>query len=81
MPSINFAGVGEPEEWTPAPSGEYILQLLEAEETETKSGQAPGTPMTKLKFEIVDCEGELEKYNGRPIWHNAVYSEKALPVI
>lgn len=81
MPRIGFAGVGEPEEWTPAPAGEYVLELLEAEDTETKSGQAPGTPMTKMKFEIVDCEGELEKYNGRTIWHNAIYSDKSLPVI
>lgn len=81
MPSIDFSDVGEPEEWTPAPPGEYILELLEFEETVTKGGQNKGTPMTKLKFEIVDCEGELEKYNGRTIWNNAVETEKSLPVI
>lgn len=81
MPSIDFTDVGEPEEWTPAPTGEYILELLEAEETVTKGGQNPGTPMSKLKFEIVDCEGDLEKYNGRIVWHNSVENEKALPVI
>jgi hypothetical protein len=81
MPSIDFTDVGEPEEWTPAPSGEYILELIDAEETTTKGGKNPGTPMTKLKFEIVDCEGELEKYNGRTVWNNAVESKEALPVL
>jgi hypothetical protein len=77
---INFAGVGEPEEWTPAPSGEYILELVDAEDTVTKGGKAPGSPMSKLKFEIVDCEGDLEKYNGRTVYFNALYDENSLPV-
>lgn len=81
MPEVNFAGVGEPEEWTPAPAGEYILQLIDGEDTVTKGGKSPGTPMSKLKFEIVDCEGDLEKYNGRTIYHNAVFSKEALPVV
>lgn len=80
MPRIGFAGVGEPEEWTPAPTGEYILELLEAEDTVTKGGKNPGSPMSKLKFEIVDCEGDLEKYNGRTVYFNALYDEKSLPV-
>lgn len=77
---IDFTNVGEPEEWTPAPSGDYILELVGAEDTVTKGGKAPGSPMSKLKFEIVDCEGDLEKYNGRTIWFNALYDEKSLPV-
>ena len=81
MPSIDFTDVGEPEEWTPAPTGEYILELLEFEETVTKGGKNPGSPMTKLKFEIVDCEGDLEKYNGRTVWSNAVETKDSLPVI
>ena len=81
MPSIDFTDVGEPEEWTPAPSGEYILELIDAEETVTQGGKNPGTPMSKLKFEIVDCEGELEKYNGRTIYNYAVESKDSLPVI
>lgn len=80
MPSIDFTDVGEPEEWTPAPAGEYILELVDAEDTVTKGGKAPGSDMSKLKFEIVDCDGDLEKYNGRTIWFNALYDEKSLPV-
>lgn len=80
MPSIDFTDVGEPEEWTPAPSGEYILQLLEAEDTVTKGGKAPGSDMSKLKFEITQCEGDLEKYNGRTVYFNALYDERSLPV-
>lgn len=81
MPSIDFSDVGEPEVWTPAPPGEYILELLEFEETTTKGGKNPGSPMTKLKFEITDCDGELEKYNGRTIWNNAVETKDSLPVL
>lgn len=80
MPEIDFTGVPEPEEWTPAPAGDYILELVEAEDTVTKGGKKPGSPMSKLKFEIVDCDGELEKYNGRTVWFNALYDEKSLPV-
>lgn len=80
MPEIDFTNVGEPEEWTPAPSGDYILELVDAEDTVTKGGKAPGSEMSKLKFEIVDCEGYLEKYNGRTVWFNALYDEKSLPV-
>jgi hypothetical protein len=80
MPSIDFTDVGEPEEWTPAPTGEYVLQLLEAEDTVTKGGKNPGSPMSKLKFEITQCEGDLDKYNGRTVWFNALYDEKSLPV-
>jgi hypothetical protein len=83
MPSIDFTDVGEPEEWTPAPSGVYILELLEAEDVEggIKSGPNKGKDITKLKFEIVDCEGDLEKYNGRTIYSNTTYGEKALPIV
>lgn len=81
MPKINFAGVGEPEEWTPAPSGEYILELIEAEDGEIQSGQNAGQPKSSLRFEIVDCEGELEKYNGRQIYYTATYGDRALPIV
>jgi len=80
MPSVDFTDVGEPEEWTPAPAGDYILQLIEAEDTVTKGGKNPGSDMSKLKFEITDCDGDLEKYNGRTIYFNALYDEKSLPV-
>lgn len=79
--SVNFTDVGEPEEWTPAPSGEYIVQLLEAEDTQIKNGPNAGQPRSALKFEITDCDGELEKYNGRTVYHNVTYGEKALPIV
>lgn len=78
MPEIDFTDVGEPEEWTPAPSGDYILQLMDAEDGFTKKDNKP---KSSLKFEIVDCEGELEKYNGRTIYYTATYGEKSLPVV
>jgi hypothetical protein len=81
VPKIDFAGVGEPEEWTPAPSGEYVLQLIEAEDGEIQSGPNKGNEKSSLKFEIVDCEGELEKFNGRQVYYTATYGEKALPVV
>lgn len=81
MPKIGFANVGEPEEWTPAPTGDYILELVSAEDGTIQSGENKGNPKSSLKFEIVDCEGELEKYNGRTIFYTATYGEKALPVV
>lgn len=81
MREIDFTDVGEPEEWTPAPPGDYILQLMEVEETTVQSGDNIGAPRDNLKFEIVDCEGELEKYNGRTIYFNAMYSAKSLPIV
>ena len=81
MPKHNFAGVGEPEEWTPAPSGEYTLELIDAEDGVIQSGKNAGQDKSSLKFEIVDCEGELEKFNGRQIYYTATYGEKSLPVI
>lgn len=81
MPSIDFAGVGEPEQWTPAPSGDYILELVDAEDGAIQSGPNKGNDKSSLKFEIVDCEGDLEKYNGRTIYYTATYGEKALPMV
>lgn len=81
MPRIGFAGVGEPEEWTPAPTGEYIVELISAEDGTIQNGENKGQPKSNLKFEIVDCEGDLEKYNGRTVYNTVTYSEKALPVV
>ena len=81
MPKINFAGVPEPKAWKPAPSGEYILELVEAVDGITKNGPNKGDPNTALKFEIVDCEGDLEEYNGRSIYSYATYGENGLPIL
>jgi hypothetical protein len=78
---INFAGVPEPKKWTPAPSGEYVLELVEATDGITKSGPNAGAENTALKFEIVDCEGDLEEYNGRTLYAYATYGEGGLPVV
>jgi hypothetical protein len=80
MPEVDFAGVPDQKEWKPAPSGDYVLELVDAEEGGTiKSGPNKGQPLDKLQFEIVDCVGDLEEFNGRRIYENATYGEKALP--
>ena len=79
MPKINFAGVEDQKEFKPAPSGDYILELVDAEDGIVQSGENAGNDKTTLQWEIVDCEGELEQYNGRRIYDNVSYSEKALP--
>ena len=79
MPRITFAGVEDQKEYVPAPAGDYILELVEATPGTIKTGENAGQPRDSLQFEIVDCEGELEQYNGRRIYDNATYGEKALP--
>lgn len=82
MPEIDFSGVGEPKEWKPAPSGDYILELVDAQEGLTiGSGPNVGKTRDSLQFEIVDCEGDLEEYNGRRIYHNATYTKEGLPKV
>jgi hypothetical protein len=79
MPKIDFAGVEDQKEFQPAPSGDYILELVDAEDGTVQSGENAGNPKTTLQWEIVDAEGDLEKFNGRRIYDNVSYSEKALP--
>ena len=79
MPKINFAGVEDQKEFQPAPSGDYILELVDYEDGTVQSGPNAGSDKTTLQWEIVDCEGDLEKYNGRRIYDNVSYTEKALP--
>lgn len=79
MPKINFAGVEDQKEFVPAPSGDYILELVDAEDGIIQSGENAGNEKTTLQWEIVDCVGELEQYNGRRIYDNVSYSEKTLP--
>lgn len=79
MPEISFAGVDDQKEWKPAPSGDYILELVDAEEGTIQSGTNQGQPKTTLQWEIVDCTDDLEEFNGRRIYDNVTYGEKALP--
>lgn len=80
MPKIGFAGVPDQKEFKPAPSGDYILELVDAEEGGTiQSGPNAGQPKDSLIFEIVDCEEELEEFNGRRIYETVTYGEKAMP--
>lgn len=79
MPKITFAGVPDQKEFQPAPAGDYVLELVDAEDGEIQSGPNKGNAKTTLQFEIVDAEGELEQYNGRRIYENVTYGEKALP--
>ena len=81
MPSINFAGVEDQKAFKPAPAGEYTLELVDAQDGTVQSGENKGAEKTSLQFEIVEAEGELEQYNGRRIYENATYGEKALPRI
>lgn len=79
MPELDFTGVEDQKEWQPAPAGDYILELVDAEEgLSIKSGNNIGQPLDKLQFEIVDCDDELEQYNGRRIYFNATYTEDGL---
>lgn len=79
MPKIGFASVPDVKEFKPAPSGDYVLELVDAEDGEIQSGPNAGQPKSSLQFEIVDCEGELEEFNGRRIYDTVTYGEKALP--
>jgi hypothetical protein len=79
MPEIKFAGVPDQKAFKPAPSGDYILELVDAEDGTVQSGENKGADKTTLQFEIADAEGELEQFNGRRIYDNVSYSEKALP--
>lgn len=79
MPRINFAGVEDQKEFQPAPAGDYILELVDAQDGTVQSGDNKGADKTTLQWEIVDAEGELEQYNGRRIYDNVSYTEKALP--
>jgi hypothetical protein len=79
MPEIKFAGVPDQKAFKPAPSGDYILELVDAEDGTIQSGPNKGDEKTTLQFEITDAEGELEEFNGRRIYDNVSYSEKALP--
>jgi hypothetical protein len=82
MPEIDFSGVGDQKVWRPAPTGDYILELVDVEEGGTiASGPNAGQPRDTLQFEIVDCEGELEEFNGRRIYENATYTKEGLPKI
>jgi hypothetical protein len=79
MPEIKFAGVPDQKAFKPAPSGDYILELVDAEDGTVQSGENKGANKTTLQWEIVDAAGELEEFNGRRIYDNVSYSEKALP--
>lgn len=79
MPKINFAGVEDQKEFQPAPAGDYILELVDAQDGTIQSGENKGNDKSTLQFEITDCEGELEQFNGRRIYENVTYGEKALP--
>lgn len=81
MPKIVFAGVEDQKAFKPAPSGDYILELVDATPGTIQSGENKGQPRDSLQFEIVDAEGELAEFNGRRIYDNATYGEKALPRI
>lgn len=79
MPEINFAGVPESKEFSAAPAGDYILELVDAVDGTTRTGKNKGNPNTALQFEITDCEGDLEEFNGRRVYYYATYGEAGLP--
>lgn len=79
MPSINFAGVEDQKEFVPAPAGDYVLELVDAVDGTIQSGENKGNDKSTLQFEIADADGELDQYNGRRIYENVTYGEKALP--
>jgi len=54
--------------FTPAPEGDYTLEITGAEEKESKKG----SPMANVALEI--SEGE---YKGKKLWHNVTFLPKS----
>jgi hypothetical protein len=60
------ARVQDPSDFKPLPEGDYNLEILKAEECESKKG----TPMLKLQLQIEDTKRQIFKYlmfDGREI--------------
>jgi len=75
MPIVDFTNVKLPEEgkmdFSPLPEGEYLCEVEEVDDTgKTKAGDE----MWGIKFKVVGGE-----YDGRYIFDNMVFSDKALP--
>jgi hypothetical protein len=70
MPHIDFSAIEEPQDFTPIPTGRYRASVSDVEESATRHGDE----MWKVKFTILD--GDCE---GRTVFDNIVFSEKAYP--
>lgn len=71
MFGYNSTGV-KPSQFTdPVPNGDYILQIIKAEETQSKKG----APMVKLTV-VVDSPSE---YAGATMFHYVTFFEKGEP--
>ena len=69
MPSIDFTAVDEAADFSPLPDGQYRCRLDQIEPDRTQYGDE----MWKLRFAVED-----EPFQGRFIFDNLVFSEKAL---
>ena len=69
MPRIDFDTIDDAEDYSPLPDGQYLCVLDDIEEKNTQYGDE----LWSLKFAVQ--EGE---YEGRKIFDNMVFSEKAL---
>lgn len=70
MPTVNFAGVEEAQDFSPLPEGPYLCALKAIDDT--KETQA-GDEMWELKFVVV--EGD---FAGRSIYDRISFGKKAL---
>jgi hypothetical protein len=69
MPKIDFSKVGDVQDFTPLPAGQYLARLVGVEEASTQHGDE----MWKLRFEVVDGP-----HAGRLIFDNLVFSDAAM---
>ena len=69
MPTIDFSTVDEAADFSPLPDGQYRCRLDQIEPDRTQYGDE----MWKLRFAVED-----EPFQGRFIFDNLVFSEKAL---
>ena len=66
---VNFTNVDDVQDFTPLPDDIYLFKLVLIEEATTQTGY----DMWKLRFEVVSGP-----YEGRFIFDNMVFSEKAM---
>jgi len=69
MPQVDFDKIDDPNDFTPLPDGDYDCRLQNIEERTTKSGDE----MWGLEFVVTSGQ-----YEGRKIFDNMPFSEKAL---
>ncbi|MBU1701036.1 MAG: DUF669 domain-containing protein [Candidatus Eisenbacteria bacterium] len=70
MPRINFSNVDDAQNFKPLPEGVYHCRVIDVKESSTLHGD----DMWKLWFEVASGD-----YQGRRIFDNLVFSDRAMP--